>query len=97
MLETTRSSPGDPSFTGKPLCEGKSKQLFCRKNKTVSAKRLKNCEGLGDTFNLKTNPAKSPTRNSILENRGTTSGLGGCQHVEKRSHKNCYSKREPVA
>ena len=47
--------------------------------------------------NLKTNPAKSPTRNSILENRGTTSGLGGCQHVEKRSHKNCYSKREPVA
>ena len=101
-----RSLPGGPSFTGKPLCEGKSKQLFCRKNKTVFAKlakahkrqkRLKNYGGLGDTFNLKTNPVKSPTRNSILENRGTTSGLGGCQHVEKRSHKNCYSKREPIA
>ena len=65
-----RSPPGNPSFTGKPLCEGKSKQLFGRKNKTDSAKlakahkrqkRLKNCEGLGDPFNPKTNPAKSPT------------------------------------
>ena len=36
-----RSTPGGPSFTGKPLCEGKSKQLFCRKNKTVSAKLAK--------------------------------------------------------
>ena len=99
-------STDTPSFTEKPLCRGKSKQLFCRESKTIPDKLakahkrqkcLKNCEGLGDTSNLKTNPAKSSTHNSILKNRGASSVLGGCQHVKKRNHQNCYTERGPVA
>lgn len=87
------------------ICRNKIRQPFCRKIKKFSAKlgkinkrqkHHKHSERMGNTSTFKTNPTKTTSQNSIFKSRRPSSGLGSIQHVEKRSNKNCYSKRGPI-